>query len=195
MSRRIAIATLALMVTTLSFASAGDRYEGLAGSYKEKSGGEMKIRKADDNKKEAGPWRFVMKGEGDWPCAEGQDNPGGGKPTTYFIEFSAGKYKGERYNIVRDKDGELKELQLVGGSKAIWVKQSGTVFNEYTVEAQWGGKTAPWRADGTWVIGGRAKQRLVAVQVTSKDDGKTLTGTMTYKGEEPISFKGTLSAK
>jgi hypothetical protein len=101
----------------------GDRYEGLAGSYKEKSGGEMLIRKADDTKKEAGPWRFVLKGNGDWACNEGQDNPGGGKPTVYFIEFAEGPFKGQRYDIVRDKDGKLKELQLVGGSKAIWVRQ------------------------------------------------------------------------
>lgn len=100
-----------------------DRYEGLAGSYKEKSGGEMQIRKADDAKKEAGPWRFVLKGAGDWACNEGQDSPGGGKPTVYFIEFAEGAFKGERYNIVREKDGKVKELQLVGGSKAIWVRQ------------------------------------------------------------------------
>jgi hypothetical protein len=98
-------------------------YEGLAGSYKEKSGGEMEIRKADDAKKEATPWRFVLKGEGDWACAEGQDNPGNGKPSVFFIKFAEGPFKGEQYNIVRDKDGKMKELQLVGGSKAIWVKQ------------------------------------------------------------------------
>ena len=101
----------------------GERYVGLAGSYKEKSGGEMTIRKADDAKKEAGPWRFVLKGEGDWACDEGEDNPGGGKPSTFFIKFAEGPFKGARYDIVRDKDGNLKELQLVGGSKAIWVKQ------------------------------------------------------------------------
>lgn len=123
MNRRLALATLALMATTMSFADAGERYEGLAGSYKEKSGGEMTIRKADDAKREAGPWRFMLKGAGDWACSEGFDAPGGEKPTVFFIKFSEGPYKGEQYNIARDKDGNLKELQLVGGSKAIWVKQ------------------------------------------------------------------------
>jgi len=124
MNRRIAIATLALMMSTVSFVSAEERHEGIAGKYKEKSGGEMTIRKADDAKMEAGPWRFVLKGEGDWACSQGVDSPGGGKPTIYFIEFAEGKFKGERYNIVRDKDGKVKELQRVGGSKAIWVKQA-----------------------------------------------------------------------
>ena len=122
MNRRIALATLALL-TTMSFAYAEDGYEGLAGSYKEKSGGEMTIRKADDAKMEAGPWRFVLKGEGDWACDAGVDSPGGDKPKVYFIKFAQGPFKGERYDIVRGKDGKVKELQLVGGSKAIWVKQ------------------------------------------------------------------------
>lgn len=100
-----------------------DRHEGLAGSYKEKSGAEMLIRKADDAKKEAGPWRFVLKGNGDWACDEGHESLGEGKPTIFFIKFAEGPFKGERYNIVRDKDGKVKELQLDGGSKAIWVKQ------------------------------------------------------------------------
>jgi hypothetical protein len=100
-----------------------DPYEGLAGSYKEKSGGEMQIRKADDAKKEAGPWWFVLKGKGDWACDEGQESPGEGKEKVFFIQFSEGNFKGQQYNIIRDKDGKVKELQLVGGSKAIWVKQ------------------------------------------------------------------------
>jgi hypothetical protein len=124
------IKTFALGIFTLlaavSFASANDlaeNFKGIEGSYQEKSGGEMKIRKADDAKMEAGPWRFVLKGEGDWACSEGVDAPGGDKPNVYFIQFAQGPFKGERYNIVRDKDGKVKELQLVGGSKAIWVKQ------------------------------------------------------------------------
>lgn len=124
------IKTLALGIITLlaavSLASANDlseNFKGIEGSYKEKSGGEMKIRKSDDEKREAGPWRFVLKGEGDWACSQGEDNPGGGKPSTFFIEFAEGPFKGERYNIVRGENGKVKELQLVGGSKAIWVKQ------------------------------------------------------------------------
>lgn len=114
------------LLATVSFASAndlGDNFKGIEGSYKEKSGGEMTIRKADDAKMEAGPWRFVLKGAGDWACSEGVDNPGGDKPSTYFITFAEGPFKGEQYNIVRGEDGKVKELQLVGGSKAIWVKQ------------------------------------------------------------------------
>ncbi len=124
MNRRIALAAMALL-TTMSFAYADDRYDGIAGSYKEQSGGEMKIRKSYDDKQEPGPWRFVLlsKGnEGDWACSEGQENPGGGKPTVYFIEFAEGPFKGQRYDIVRDKNGKLKELQLVGGRKTSWVR-------------------------------------------------------------------------
>jgi hypothetical protein len=65
--------------------------------------------------------------------------------------------------------------------------------NNYTVMNQWGGSAAPWNAGGTWVLGGRSNQSVVAIQITSKDDGKTLTGTMTYNGEGPIGFRATIT--
>jgi hypothetical protein len=104
-------------------AKADDRYDGLAGSYNEETGGKMRIRKANADAREAGPWRFVLGNEGDWACAEGQDNPGGGKPTVFYIQFSEGPFEGERYNIIRDKNRKVKELQLVGGRKTIWVRE------------------------------------------------------------------------
>ncbi len=64
--------------------------------------------------------------------------------------------------------------------------------NNYTVENQWGGSSAPWHPGGDWVIGGRSDQNVVAININSDDDGKTLNGTMTYIGEGPIGFKGIL---
>lgn len=61
----------------------------------------------------------------------------------------------------------------------------------YTVENQWGGNAAPWRPGGSWTIGARPNQPVVAVNVRSTDNGRTLTGTMTYRGEGPIGFRGT----
>ncbi len=49
----------------------------------------------------------------------------------------------------------------------------------YLVQNQWGGNTAPWHPGGTWVLGCRANQNVVAMDVRSNDGGKTLTGTMT----------------
>jgi hypothetical protein len=128
MNRRIALAAMALL-TTMSFAHGYDlnkNFEGLAGSYKEKTGGEVKIRKADDAKKEAGPWRFMLLNgstPGDWACAQGEDNKGEGKTSVFFIEFSEGPFKGSKYNIVRGKDGKVKELEEVGGRKTIWERK------------------------------------------------------------------------
>ena len=62
----------------------------------------------------------------------------------------------------------------------------------YHVQNQWGGDGAPWNEGGKWVIGGRGDQNVVAVDVVSGDGGTTLTGTMTYAGEGPIGFRGTL---
>ena len=61
--------------------------------------------------------------------------------------------------------------------------------NPYVVENQWGGSAAPWHPGGMWLIGGRKGQAVVAIDVTSPDNGATLTGTITYKGEGPIGFK------
>ncbi len=60
----------------------------------------------------------------------------------------------------------------------------------YSVENQWGGDSAPWHVGGMWAMGTRDGQRVVALEISSSDDGETLTGTMTYSGEGPIGFKG-----
>ncbi|MEO1518687.1 MAG: lectin ESA-2 [Bacteroidota bacterium] len=59
----------------------------------------------------------------------------------------------------------------------------------YRVMNQWGGDQAPWHFGGIYVIGNRPEQNVVQIDITSKDDGKTFTGTMTYEGEGPIGFK------
>lgn len=64
--------------------------------------------------------------------------------------------------------------------------------NAYQVENQWGGQSAPWNQGGIFVIGGRSDQYVVALNIMSGDGGRSLTGTMTYQGEGPIGFRGTL---
>jgi hypothetical protein len=63
----------------------------------------------------------------------------------------------------------------------------------YATQNQWGGNTAPWHPGGEWVLGCRANQPVVALQVNSPDGGRTLHGTMTYAGEGPIGVRGILS--
>lgn len=58
----------------------------------------------------------------------------------------------------------------------------------YQVENQWGGDSAPWHEGGTWELGGRADQKVVAVDIKSDDSGQNLKGTITYSGEGAISF-------
>ena len=61
----------------------------------------------------------------------------------------------------------------------------------YGVENQWGGSSAPWHPGGTWTLGSRTGQPVVALQITSRDGGRTFTGTMTYRGEGPVGFRTT----
>jgi len=61
--------------------------------------------------------------------------------------------------------------------------------NIYAVENFWGGNTGKWHKGGTWILGGRDNQALVAASIVSKDKGKTFTGTITYNGEGPIGFR------
>ncbi|MEO0538805.1 MAG: SUMF1/EgtB/PvdO family nonheme iron enzyme [Cyanobacteria bacterium P01_A01_bin.123] len=63
----------------------------------------------------------------------------------------------------------------------------------YQVENQWGGNNAPWHNGGTWVMGCRHNQNIVAINIKSDDGGKTFHGNMTYADEGPIGFRATLS--
>lgn len=76
------------------------------------------------------------------------------------------------------------------GEGPIGFKASQIVGNNYAVENQWGGDSAPWHAGGNWIIGGRNGQNVVKLSLTSTGEGANLDGTMTYAGEGPIGFKG-----
>lgn len=63
----------------------------------------------------------------------------------------------------------------------------------YYVQNQWGGERAPWHDGGAWVMGirGSKSQYVVALDISSGDEGKSFGGTMTYAGEGPIGFRAT----
>ncbi|AUT01303.1 lectin ESA-2 [Nostoc sp. CENA543] len=86
----------------------------------------------------------------------------------------------------------LNGTMTYAGEGPIGFKAALTQSNTYAVQNQWGGSSAPWNPGGTWLLGCRADQRVVAIDVKSSDNGNTLNGTMTYAGEGPIGFKGTL---
>ncbi|AOJ06897.1 lectin ESA-2 [Burkholderia mayonis] len=75
------------------------------------------------------------------------------------------------------------------GEGPIGFRATLTQSNTYAVENQWGGSSAPWHPGGTWIIGCRVNQSVVALDIESGDQGATLAGTMTYAGEGPIGFK------
>ncbi|SDH39635.1 lectin ESA-2 [Paraburkholderia phenazinium] len=75
------------------------------------------------------------------------------------------------------------------GEGSIGFRATLTQNNTYAVENQWGGNTAPWHPGGTWIIGCRVNQNVVAVNIESGDKGATLAGSITYAGEGPIGFK------
>ncbi|ROS05497.1 hypothetical protein EDC56_1027 [Sinobacterium caligoides] len=75
---------------------------------------------------------------------------------------------------------------------AIGFNASRAPGEAFTVVNQWGGSQEPWREGGTWVLGSRLDQAVIAIDVQSNDNGKTLTGTMTYANEGAIGFKASL---
>lgn len=95
---------------------------------------------------------------------------------------------------VKSSDGgqTLNGTMTYAGEGPIGFRATISDGNNYTVENQWGGDSAPWNPGGQWIIGGRSDQRVVALQLNSSDGGKTLNGTMTYNGEGPIGFRGTV---
>ncbi|MDF5707298.1 MAG: hypothetical protein PUP90_06355 [Nostoc sp. S4] len=94
-------------------------------------------------------------------------------------------------DVKSDDEGQtLNGTMTYSGEGPIGFRAKRSGSNGYTVENQWGGDSAPWHDGGIWVLGGRSDQNVVAIDVKSDDDGQTLNGTMTYKGEGPIGFKG-----
>lgn len=90
-----------------------------------------------------------------------------------------------------DGGATLTGSMTYAGEGPIGVKGSvsdGTAFNATN---QWGGNSAPWHQGGLWILGCRPDQPIAALDITSPDNGKTLTGSMTYSGEGPIGFKAT----
>jgi hypothetical protein len=97
-------------------------------------------------------------------------------------------------NITSPDGGKTFTGQMkYAGEGAIGFRATLTQSNTYTVENQWGGSTAPWHPGGTWVLGCRAGQNVIALNIESGDGGITLQGTMTYAGEGPIGFKSELA--
>ncbi|WP_205859214.1 lectin OAA family protein [Pleionea sediminis] len=63
--------------------------------------------------------------------------------------------------------------------------------NIYKTFTQWGGDNAPWHPAGTWFMGCRDDQNVVAINIQSDSEGTTLSGSMTYDNEGEIGFKAT----
>ena len=93
-------------------------------------------------------------------------------------------------SIVSSDGGTTLTGQMkYAGEGAIGFRATLTQSNTYTVENQWGGPAAPWHPSGSWVIGCRAGQNVVALNIESGDGGATFTGAMTYQGEGPVGFR------
>jgi hypothetical protein len=75
----------------------------------------------------------------------------------------------------------------------IGFKAELTAGNNYNVQNQWGGSSAPWNDGGVMVIGCREGKQCISLQINSDDGGKTFTGQMTYETEGHILYFAALS--
>ncbi len=127
--------------------------------------------------------------ENQWGGSSAPWNPGG----MWVLGARAGQNV-VAVNVTSSDGGKtLTGTMTYQGEGPIGFRGTRTNGNNYTVENQWGGSSAPWNPGGQWIIGAREGQNTVALDISSSDGGKTLTGTMTYQGEGPIGFRGTLS--
>ena len=78
---------------------------------------------------------------------------------------------------------DLKGEVTYEGEGPIDLAATFVMGNVYSVQNKWGG---PWHSTGYFIIGARENQRAVELKVSSENEGQTLTGKMTYKGEDPI---------
>lgn len=96
------------------------------------------------------------------------------------------------FNLTSNDGGQtITGSMTYAGEGPIGVQGSLSQGTAYNATNQWGGNTAPWNQGGQWALGCRGSQAVVALDVTSNDNGQTLRGTMTYAGEGPIGFQGT----
>ncbi len=105
----------------------------------------------------------------------------GQNPNGYDIKSGDG---GKSFDGTMNYEGE-GPIGFIGQRTGCW--------NTYDVQNTWGGSGEKHPA-GDFVIGARNGQATVALNLSSSDGGKNLEGTMTYEGEGPIGFKGTLLA-
>ncbi|MEQ8999620.1 MAG: hypothetical protein RID53_24230 [Coleofasciculus sp. B1-GNL1-01] len=130
----------------------------------------------------------LYKVENQWGGNSAPWNPGGN-----WVIGSRSNQNVVAINVKSDDGGQtLNGTMTYSGEGSIGFRATRTSGNNYTVENQWGGNSAPWNPGGNWVIGSRSNQNVVAINVKSDDGGQTLNGTMTYSGEGSIGFKGTM---
>lgn len=125
--------------------------------------------------------------ENQWGGSEAEWNPGG----NWIIGGRDGQ------SVVELHVSNMNSSNLVGsmtydGEGPIEFEGAADPGTSYTVENQWGGDNAEWNLGGTFLLGTRPGQKPVAFDISSSDEGKNFTGTMTYDGEGPIGFKAEL---
>ena len=95
------------------------------------------------------------------------------------------------FDLSSNDDGQtMTGTMTYNGEGPIGVKGSRSDGKAYNASNQWGGDSAPWNQGGQWILGCRANQNVVAIDVSGSDNGQTLNGTMTYFDEGPIGFRG-----
>lgn len=127
--------------------------------------------------------------ENQWGGPQARWNPGG--------SWVIGGRNGQPVVALRissaDGGRTLTGTMTYRGEGPIGFRALNTGGNGYNVENQWGGPRARWNPGGAWVLGGRSGQPVVALDASSPDDGRTLQGSMTYRGEGPIGFRAQLA--
>ncbi|MDH3974274.1 MAG: glycosyl hydrolase family 18 protein [Deltaproteobacteria bacterium] len=126
--------------------------------------------------------------ENQWGGSSAPWHPGG----TWVMGCRNGQHVVQLEASSADGGQTLKGTMTYDGEGPIGFTATLRGNNSYQVQNQWGGSSAPWHPGGTWLIGGRSNQNVVAIDISSSDAGKTLKGTMTYANEGPIGFAAAL---
>ena len=106
----------------------------------------------------------------------------GGRPSQRVVRLSVAS---------SDEGRTLNGWLVYAGEGPIGFRGTRTTGSSYTVQVQWGGFNAGWNNEATWVLGGRASQPVTIVDLTASGNG--FLGTLTYRGEGPISVNARLA--
>lgn len=114
------------------------------------------------------------------------------EPDGWYTLGGRGAQRAVAIDIRSTDDGQsLTGSMTYAGEGPLRLRLTHLRGGHFRTEVCWGGPDAPWHANGDMVLGSNGDIKpVLAFDVRSDDGGETLAGTVTYRGDAPIAWRG-----